>query len=338
MTIRWHQRERMMKKRPQASFKKGVNLQEMFHLTSEAGGKTIAEFIGTDDFNAAFYRRQRYEVDAGRDLEPELWQPIYNTATDPNFPKFVDGYRLGPGGVIFDEVQEGGEVKFLTVTESSFTIPIKHYGVGLEYTKDMVVFNQQWQFPIIERQVGVAHNALQNHIHFNPILAYSYAASNQTAASSSGDTLVEKYIRTLEDAVTNSVADQTNPRRGPYVLLASLSNRWMIERALSRVPQFGTDVQSSVLGALRDVIIYDGWSGVRGKKTVTYSGVTANKAYLISLGFQNEDFQALIKQDLQSQNGNDDISRFVLEQTVWDTYFGVYANPLRAVEEITWPT
>lgn len=339
--IVWIDKESRAKKRPSARFKPGIDLSKEVRLTEMKSGEsiqTVAEFIGTDDFNAAFYNRQRFEVDAGRDEEPELWQPIYNLVTDANLPRHVDAYRLGPAGVIFSEVTEGGEVKFATVGESTYAVPIKHYGTGIEYNKDIFMYNEQWQLGIIERQVGVAYNALQNHIHFNPILAYSYAASNQTAASSEGTTLVEKYLRTLENAITAAADDATNPRRGPYILLGSMSNRFMISRMLSPVDQYGTTVQSDAIGMIRNVIIYNGWSGSRGKKAVSYAGVTAGKAYLISLGFQNEDFQAFMKQDLQSANGNPDVSRFILEQTVYDTYFGVYANPLRAVEEITWPT
>jgi hypothetical protein len=110
-----------------------------------------------------------------------------------------------------------------------------------------------------------------------------------------------------------------------------------MEQALRRVPQTGIDVQSSAIDTIRNVIVYDGWSGVRGAKTVTYSGVTANKAYLISQQYRGQDFRSFEKQALQNEGMETDISRF-LTQSVWDSYYGVYANPLRSVEEITLPT
>ncbi len=277
-------------------------------------------------------------MSAGYDAEPLLYPPIYNEISDPSLPRNVSIYKLGPAGVIFDEVTEGGEVKFITVGQSNFTVPIRHYAVGLEYSKDLVVYNELWNLPIIERQAGAAFNALKNHVHLSPFLDASYGAANQTAAASDGATLAENYLRTVENAVTNAMTDSTNPRRGPYALLVSSANLFTMERALLRVPQEGLAIQSSAVGRVQNIIAYDGWSGTRGKKTVSYSGVTAGKAYLINLGFKEQDHQSYEKQPLESQSGNGDLSRFILENAVLDSYFGVYANPLASTEEITLPT
>ena len=290
------------------------------------------------DFSAQWFERQRYEVDAGRDQEPLLYTPIYNEVSDPSLPRNVAIYQLGPAGVIFDEVTEGGEVKFITVGESNFTVPIKHYAVGLEYSKDLVVYNELWNLPIIERQAGASFNALKNHIHLSPFLSASYTSANQTAASSVGDTLAEKYLRTIEDAVTHASTDTTHPRRGPYALLVSSANLFTMERALMRVPQEGLAIQSSAIGRVQNIIAYDGWSGARGKKTISYDGVSAGTAYLINLGFKEQDHQSYEKQPLQSTSADGDLSRFILENAVLDSYFGVYANPLASTEEVTLPS
>ena len=50
-----------------------------------------------------------------------------------------------------------------------------------------------------------------------------------------------------------------------------------------------------------------------------------------------EDFLSLVKQPLESAQGNADVSRFIMDQIVWDVWLGIYANVIRAVEEITWP-
>src|SRR5690606_18998163 len=111
---------------------------------------------------------------------------------------------IGPGGVIFEEVFEGGEVKFSSIGASEYTVPIRHWATGLEYSKDLVIFNELWNVPIVERQMGVAHNALLNHLHLGPILTYSYTAANQTGANTAGDSLVEDTFLTIQDAITNS--------------------------------------------------------------------------------------------------------------------------------------
>ena len=111
-----------------------------------------------------------------------------------------------------------------------------------------------------------------------------------------------------------------------------------LERMMTRVPQVGFSVQApSALSSIRSVIVYDGWTGTRGYKVTTYPGVPAGKSYLISQQYRGQDFRSFEKQALQNEGTETDISRF-LTQSVWDSYYGVYANPLRSVTEITWPT
>lgn len=323
--------------KPRMRFAEGIKLSDHIRLTPQ-GKENIAEFIGSKDFPNEFRTLQQYELDAGRELEPLLYNDIYYSINDPKLPQFVPIYRTGPAGVVFEEVVEGGEVKFVSVGNSQDSFQIRHYATGLEYSKDMIMYNYLWQVGMVERQAGIAFNALLNHIHLNPILTYTYGADNQTAAVTGAGSLENNYLRTLEAAVLNAENDTTNPRRGPYILLISTANRFTMQRALTDVAQQTYEAQGQVASSIDTVIAYNGWTGTRGKKTTTYSGVTTNKAYLISTQYRQNDFISAFKQGLQSTMGNPDVSRFILEQQIWDAYFGVYANPVRAVEEITLPT
>lgn len=331
-------KELLAQEKPYAVAEKGTVLEDHLQIVEQGMGRTVVEFIGTDDFRSAWYDRQRYEVDAGRESEPLLYNPLFLETTDPSFPRNVTVYRVGPGAVVFEEIYEGGEVKFVTVGESNYAVQMHHYAVGLEYNKDLVIFNELWELPIIERQAGVAFNALKNHIHLNPFISYSYGANNITAAASVGSSVPEKYLRTLEEAITASVNDTTNPRRGPYWLLTNTSNLFMWERALRPVPQQGFDLQSSAQNLVQGIIAYNGWTGNRGKKSVSYAGVGANTAYLIDVGNKSRNQRSYIKQDLQSVMGNPDVSRFILEQVVWDTYFTMYVDVAACAQQMTMPT
>lgn len=333
-----YSKETLSKNLAHPKFVDGFKLSEHLRLR-EVAGHTEAEFIGTDNFQSEWYTRQQYEIDAGRLEEPILYTPFYNVLEDSSFPRNVNVLRMGPGGVVFQKVEEGGETKFATVGQSSYTVPIYHYSTGVEYSKDLVLFNELWNLGLMEREAGVAFNALLNDVHISPILNYSYAAANQTAASSAGDTLLENIMLTIEDAVTNASGDQTNPRRGPYVLLCATANLISLRKALTPVPQLGFTMQDNVvMDSIQSIVAYNGWSGTMAKKTVSYTGVSTNKAYLIDLSYRSRNFVSLIKQPLQATRGNEDISRFILEQVVWDAYFGAYADPIAAVEEITLPT
>lgn len=336
--LRFITKETLQKHLPRASARGDVDLRKHVRATSGSAG-LVLEFVGAGDFADAFYQRQRYEVDAGRDEEPILYRTLYDEIVDPNLPKEIPINVLGPGGVTFELIQEGAEVKMMTIGESTRSISLAHYAVGLEYTQELFEFNQVWRLAPIERWVGAAFNALKNHVHLYPIISYNYGSANQTAAhTASGLSLEELYLRTIEDAITHSVGDASNPRRGPYDLLIASGDMFMVERALKRRVQDGIDVQSSAVNRVQNVIVYDGWSGSRGKKTVSYAGVAAGTAYLISKQYRAMDFQSYVKIDLRRQAGESDMSRFIVEQDLWDSWFTCYCNVAAAVEEITWPT
>lgn len=319
----------------------GLNLRDHVRELRDRpkiNGMPVYEFIGTDNFGSEWNERRVYEVNAGRDSEPILYTPLYREVRDANLPRLLNVQRIGPGGVVLEEIFEGGEVKFASITSSEISVRMHHYGIGLEYSKDLVVYNELWNVGLVERQAGIAYNALLNHIHLNPFLAFTYTAANQTAAVTSGATTQEDFLLTIEAAITAARADTTNPRRGPYALLVSTANLFMVEKALTGVPQVGVQLQSrTAIDAIRNVIAYDGWTGSRGSKTTTYSGVTSGKGYLIDLGNRDMDCVSYIKQDFNQSGTQEDVSRF-LTQVVYDTYFTNFCDVDACTEEITWPS
>lgn len=309
----------------------------------DAPEKALREFIASSDFTANWYTRQRYEVDAGRDEEPILYDGIYSITVDPTLPKNVEILTLGPAGIVFEEVKEGGEVVFITLNESDATVPIKNWASGIRYSEDLFIYNQMFQVAAIDRQFGQAWNARDNNIHFWPIINQTYTGPNLTNGTTltgkfkKSASMAEKYARTLEAAITASRMDKANPRRGPYALVVSSADSITAEFAITPVPQQGFGQQSRALGRIRNITEYDGWSGTRGKKQSTFNGVQPGEAFLVDLANRQTDFQSLVKQPLRSRSGNPDVSRFIMEQTVYNSRVGVYANPLRSVQKILWP-
>ncbi|HRF96730.1 MAG TPA: hypothetical protein PLZ51_16095, partial [Aggregatilineales bacterium] len=148
----------------------------------------------------------------------------------------------------------------------------------------------------------------------------------------------EKYWRAVEKAIADGISDASNPRRGPFVLLCSTADMFTFERALKAVPQQGFSLQSSAMSQVQTIIAYDGWTGSRGNKPTSYAGVTSGKAYLIDVSHKLEDFQSYVKIPLRMTMGQGDASRFIMAENIYDTHFGVFADPARAVQEITLPT
>lgn len=329
--------ELLAKTKKPARFAPGTDLRQFMRIVSSQERATTVQ-IDSSDFATAWYTRQRYEVNAGRLEVPTLYEPIYTIVNDPTFPKNVSVNVLGPGGVIIDEITEGGEVHFVSITESTRSIQIKHYAIGLEYDKDLIMFNELWNVGLIERAVGKAWNALLNHVHLSPIITAVYPAANLTPANTTGTLLEEKVLHTLEDAIEAMSTDTVNPRPGPYIILTSPMNRFLLERVLTRVPQFGISIQTSAIDMIQSIISYQGWTGYRGKKQVSYAGAPSGYMFLIDAGSRDFAFKSYVKQDLQSQQGEADMTRFILEQVIWDTYFGVYSNAPYAVQKVTLPT
>lgn len=327
---------------PQMQFPRGFKLAEYAKepdaLHQRMG--VLAEFIGNNNFGQEWVQRQRYEVYAGRDMEPELWRALYVETVDSTLPKIIPVHRIGPGGVVFEAITEGGEVKFASVTSSEFTVTLVDYAVGLQYSKDLVKYNQLWDVAIVERQAGIAHNALQNHIHFAPILNGSYTTvgavgvRTETSASSVGSTLLEKYVSTIEDAVQQAKARDI---RGPYVIITGSLNALKAQKSLLITIQDGNPAKSPVVGMIQSVIEYDGWTGTRGAKATTYTGVSDNVGYLVGLSDRANDFRSYQNQGLDMMEGNPDVSRRIMAQMVWDLDRGVYCDTT-AVQKINWPT
>ena len=125
-------REGLVKTRPQIAFPADFRLKDHLREVGTQGDNRIYEFIGTDTFSSEWNTRQQFEINAGRDEEPLLYQPLYRIVSDASLPRNVSTYFMGPGGVVFEQVFEGGEVKFATITSSSQTVPINHWAIGLE--------------------------------------------------------------------------------------------------------------------------------------------------------------------------------------------------------------
>jgi hypothetical protein len=333
--------------RPVAQFREGFNFNNFMEFSRDEQGRPIGEFLSTGDISNQFFTRQEYEVEAGRQEVPLLYTGIYDVMTDANLPKTVEINTLGPSGVVCEDSTEGGEVKFASISATDKSIRMSHQAVGLEYTEDMFIYNQTWLFPGLERDFGSAWNAKQNHIHMTPILAADYTNTTTDGTTLTtfhrADQLEIKYLRTLERAIADSVNDQTNPRHGPYVLVTSTIDAMIAARALLRVPQQGVSLQTpagqlgDAIGVIDQVVAYNGWSGSRGKKAVSYSGISAGTAYLVHIGHKRLDFQSKWKHQLRRQMTGPNLKRFILESIIWDARFGIYAAPSRAVQKITWP-
>lgn len=299
----------------------------------------IGEMMTSSQTRKELMQKVVLDVELGREEVPLLYQPIYETLSDPNFPKEFEAKWAQYGSVIFLEHLEGGELKFGSLQAEQGPIArIKGYAAGFEYTKEMDIFNQTFNFELLNRSFGEAHNAILNHIHLAPIIKHNYKSANKTAAvyvkadGTAGTAQDHHYILSLRATIRQALKDTRTAKRPGSILLANSANKEDIEDALSSFTVNATPY--SATSGITDIIYYDGWETQVSKKSYEYDGVPEGKAYLIR---PKRGFKELIKQPLQVNVYNADASRLVEAQVIGDFWRGVFAAVEENVQEITLP-
>lgn len=294
--------------------------------------KPLKELITLEDAGT-LQQKITLDVAEGQEEVPLLYQPVYTTQVNANFPQHVDTNFITSAGVVFLEKLEGGEVQFGAMAPGvPGVVPIKTWAAGFEYTEDMVVYNQDWNFESLNRAFGEAYNALLNHLHLGPIISFSYAAANQTGATNVHTDFIMEVRETLKTALNKC----TLARRPASVILASIADRFTIEDALNLNQNPDTAATLTRIGSTIDTIIYyDGWNIDVGSKSYVYPGVTPGKCYLV---YPKRYLIELEKHGLMIDTDNADISRLIEQQVVGRTRRGIYADIERSVEEVTLPT
>lgn len=274
-------------------------------------------------------RKVVLDVELGREQVPLLYKPVYDLLSDSNMPRVIDAKWALYGTVIFSEHMEGQEVKFGSLqAEQGPVARILTYTAGFEYTKEMKDFNDSFSVEILNKAMGEAYNALLNHLHFNPIIGFTYKADNKTAYQGKADEdLWIGYYKTLNKALS----DTRTKKRPGNILLASSMDKDNIEMALKGGYQINGTTYPAVSG-IDSIIYYDGWDVTVGRKTYSYAGVPQGKAYLVR---PKRGFKELLRQDLKVEAQAGDLSRLVEEQIIGYAYRGVYAAIEENVQEIS---
>ena len=272
-------------------------------------------------------RKVVLDVEMGREQVATLYEPIYDTINDPNLPEILDAKWAMHGNCVFLEHFEGSEVKFGSISaEEGPTARIKTYTTGFEITKKMVDFNETFKFEMLNNEMGVAYNALLNHLHLGPIITYKYKTDNKTAFQGSKE---EDRWLGIYKSLKQGLIDSRAAKRPGTVLIANSADELDIAQAL-RGGQVGGTIYPALSG-ISDIIYYDGWETMVGNKEYSYEGQKPGVVHLVR---PKRGFKELVKRDLTIDRGNADISRLIEEQTVGYSYRGVFAAVEENVQEI----
>jgi len=294
------------------------------------------ELITTDPNLVNLIQKSVVDQQLGREAVPLVYEPIYRRVEDRNFTEYVDIAPFVGCKVVFLSSMEMEGPNFGTrVFGTKDTVQIVTYKADFQIHEDVIEFDKTWEIDETNRAFGEAYNALLNDIHLSPILDYTYAAKNKTAADATGTTYLEKLRNTIINGLAHAYQDvnsTTGAKRRPTILLIAGQHRWNIEMVMGQM-QVGGTIYPAVSG-IDTIIYYDGWSTVVGNKTYTYDGVNAGKAYLVD---PKKYFIELLKHDLitDAQTGN--LHYLIAQEIVSRARRGVVSAPANAVEELTLP-
>lgn len=295
----------------------------------------LIRLMTTEDGAELVRRKVILDVNEGREDVPLLYGLIYDRMADDNMPRTVDTNIVAEADVVFLSRFEGEEAIFGGLSAGvSSSFPILNWSAGFAWTREHRKYNETFRIERFNQGFGRAYNALCNHLHLGPILAYTYGAPNITAADATGATLIDRFRLTLQ----NGLRAASLAERPASILLANSAQKYNIEDAIAR----RTDNNGNVLPALDGIgaiIYYDGWSATVNGKTYSYPGVSTTYGYLIRP--KRKFVEAIATeggQDLIVVTGNPDVSRGIEAQMVGHTYRGVYADIAGSVQRVTWPT
>jgi hypothetical protein len=296
----------------------------------------IGEMISTSDGLMDLVQKVRVDVAFGQAEVPTLYEPIYRRIPGPFPGKLVDiGENTLQANVVFFEKFEGGEVQFGTLQKGTpAQARLRTWAAGFEWTEDMEEWDSTWSFELVNQAFGRAYNQFLNHAHLSPIFqpTVAYTAPNQTAADvTGGATVEERVLRTFQSAFRHAV--QATPQRTPSVILASETDRFLIEAALLNPIR---DTQGNALPRVPvdTIIYYDGAQVEMGTELYTYPGVTCGKAYFF---YPKRTMLEFVHHDLRIDADRPDISRLIEAQVIGRTRRGIYASLTETVEEVTFP-
>lgn len=295
---------------------------------------SIGEMISTSDGLMDLVEKVRVDVAFGQAEIPTLYEPIYRRVNGPFPGKAVDiGENTLQFNVVFFEKLEGGEVVFGTLEKGApATARLRTWAAGFEWTEDMEEWDSTWQFELINQAFGRGYNNFLNHIHLSPIIDYTYPAANQTPADATAATTVEERIlRTFQAAYVSGV--NASPQRTPSVILASETDRFLLEAALLQPVRDSVGNQLPRV-PIDTIIYYDGAEVEMGTELYQYEGVTSGKAYF---GYPKRTMLEFVHHELRITAGDADISRLVEAQVVGRTRRGLYASIEESFEEVSFP-
>lgn len=276
-------------------------------FTREALARTISlpegEMMSQEDVHT-FAKQSVLDVSLGMAEHPALYSFIYEEIKNADFPRTIKVMELIGMRAAFGVTNDGESVPMADFKFGKLdTVEFKTFAAGYSISRGWVNFNEFWKLPQASKALGIAHNAILDHLHLSPIITHSYTGDAVTNKVTTGSTDLENVWLTLRQGLKDALK-RTNAggyRIRPTIALCNSATAMDVEAAIKGLLQKGT--QLGQLAQIQSVLSYDGWTGEVGGIKYEFKAPADNEVYLI---VPKQSFKALVKEDLThlEQRGN----------------------------------
>ena len=291
----------------------------------------------------------RIDVSVRKAAIGTIRQFIYNITTNPNFTRTIKPTEITPVGIIFEENNGHGQAipQGETTGGGYESITILIYAAGFTFDLIADLFDLTITPERIADAVMVGEDALKDDIAISPILDFSYAGVQQTAASAIGSLRQELLYNTLVDGL-DDLGNRNHPvtdrklNTSQVIVLAAPFDAPHVVQVAGGLPSTN-QISYPSLNQISQVISVDDEIIRQRAKIVTYSGVTAGTVYMIipasalpAAGYM----EIAVKRDLVVEVDNSpDVKTLTREERAYWFAEAIWTEGIQYfIQELTLPT
>lgn len=178
----------------------------------------VNEFFMQTDESADTQWQQIFRVVPGRghgELFPFRPPTAVSTVSAASSTAAEDATSAGMHGIVFNEVGEGGEIKFSRVISAEKYVRHVKYATAIGYSNEWFTDGQMSLIEMVTEDFREAANDKMAAIHYGAIVAAVTAGLSSSTAATTGTSNVAKTINALNTATTT----MRRARRRPGILL-----------------------------------------------------------------------------------------------------------------------
>lgn len=294
-------------------------------------GRPTGEMMSLQDLRS-FMQQSVLDVTAEQEEHPTIYKEIYDEIVSADFTETINVQDIIGLVAAFGVVHDGESVELASFKAlKKEVVNMLTFAVGYSVSSDWLAYNQFWKVGQANKALGLAYNAILDHIHLSPIVKATYASKAVTNKVTTGATDLENVWLTLRQGLKDALARRSTHgyRLRPTVALCNSSTAMDVESAVKGLLQKGS--QLGQLGVIQKVIAYDGWEGEVNGILCSFEAPKDNEVYLIQ---PKQTFKALVKTDLAELRQRGDIMRLSELEVVQYFRRGVIADVENSVHKV----